>query len=86
MQSPVRSCTVFADNHRMGGVVPVLLCQVFLESSDVASIPSLVQVPSYDIGDVAYAGLVIAVAAMECHGADARRVFLLEYLFQPFGK
>ena len=77
-----RSGTVFADNHRMGGVVPVLLCQVFLESSDVASIPSLVQVPSYNIGDVAYAGLIIAVAAMECHEGVSSKPAVTSNLYE----
>ena len=70
----------------MGRTVPVLLCQIFFESSDVSAIPSLVQVPSYNIGDVAYAGLIIAVAAMECHGTDACRIFRFEYFLQSFGK
>ena len=38
VQPFVRTGTIFADNHRMGGVIAVLFCQKLLESGDIASI------------------------------------------------
>ena len=70
----------------MSGVVAVLFGEELLEACDVASVPALVEVPAYDVGNLAQSGFVVAVAAVEGHGADACGVFLLQGILQPAGK
>ncbi len=86
VQPSVRTGTVLAHNHRVSGVVAVLFGEELLEACDVASVPALVEVPAYDVGNLAQSGFVVAVAAVEGHGADACGVFLLQGILQPAGK
>ena len=54
-----------------------------LEAAQVAPVPAVVQVPAHHVGHFADARLIVGVAAVEGHGAEARGVFLAEHLLQP---